>query len=100
MDLEDSVEIDDLVSKINSNPQHLDAVFNEADKHGHRDVLEAIWVEDTSRAQFLQDQFTNSMSSVVVEACDTTELLSCVCTGTGSKLNRWSLVTYRIGMCV
>ena len=33
MDLEDSVEIGDLVSKINSNPQHLDAVFNEADKH-------------------------------------------------------------------
>ena len=99
MDLEDSVEIGDLVSKINSNPQHLDALFNEADKHGNRDVLEAIWVEDTSREQFLQDQLTNSMSSVV-EACDT-ELPSCVCTctGTGSKLNRWSLVTYRIGMC-
>ena len=48
MDLEDSVEIGDLVSKINFNPQHLDALFNEADKHGHRDVLEAIWVEDTS----------------------------------------------------
>lgn len=75
MDLEDSVEIGDLVSKINSNPQHLDAVFNEADKYGHRDVLEAIWVKDTSCTQFLQDQFTNSMSSVVVEAYDTTELL-------------------------
>ena len=55
--------------------------------HGHSDVLEAIWVEDISHAQFLQDQFTNSMSSVVEEASDTTELLSCVCTGTGSKLN-------------
>ena len=70
MDLEDSVEIGDLVSKTNSNPHHLDALFNEADKHGHRDVLEAIWVEDASHAQFLQDQLTNSMFSVV-EACDT-----------------------------
>ena len=65
MDLEDSVEIGDLVSKINANP-HLDALLNEADKHGHRDVLEAMWVEDTSRAQFLQDQLTNSMSSELV----------------------------------
>ena len=98
MDLEDSVEIGDLVSKINANPQHLDALFNEADQHGHRNVLEAIWVEDTSRAQFLQDQLTNSMSSELVEACGTLLTSISFCTETGSKLNRWSLVTYRIGM--
>ena len=70
MDLEDSVEIGYLVSKIYANPQHLDALFNVADQHGHRDVLEAMWV-DTSCAQFLQDQLTNSMSSELVEACGT-----------------------------
>ena len=63
MDLEDSVEIGDLVSKVNANLQHLDALLKEADKHGHRDVLEAMWMEDTSRAQFLQDQLTNSKSN-------------------------------------
>ena len=45
MDLEDSVEISDLVSKINANPQHLDALLNEADQHGHRDILEGMWME-------------------------------------------------------
>ena len=74
---------------------HNTALFNEADQHGHRDVLEAMWVEDTSHAQFLQDQLTNSMSSELVEACGTllTPILFCI--ETGSKLNRWSL---RIGM--
>lgn len=67
MDLEDSVEIGDLVTKINSNPQHLDALLNEADKRGYKDVLEAVWMEDTSRAQFLCDQLTNSKSNGLVE---------------------------------
>lgn len=63
MDLEDSVEISDLVSKVNANPQHLDALLNEADQHGDRDILEGMWMEYTSCAQFLQDQLTNSKSS-------------------------------------
>ena len=98
MDLEDSVEISDLVSKISANPQHLDALLNEADQHGHRDILEGMWMEDTSRAQFLHDQLTNSKSSKqwmpVILLFPSTPL----CTETGSKVNRWSLVTYRIGI--
>ena len=96
MDLEDSIEIGDLVSKINANPHHV----NEADGLGHRDVLEAIWMEDPSCAQFLQDQLTNS------ESLKSFNLLPCIqlCTETGNKTSRWSLVTYgyRIGtfMCV
>ena len=68
MDLEDSIEIGDLVSKLDADPQHLDALLTEADKHGHRDVLEAMWVEDTSCAQFLLDQLTNGTSSELIEA--------------------------------
>ena len=102
MDLEGSVEISDLVSKINANPQHLDALLNEADQHGHRDILEGMWTEDTSRVQFLQDQLTNSKSSNQWNPVMLLLPPTLLCTETGSKLNKWSLVTYRIGniMCV
>jgi hypothetical protein len=42
----------------------LESVLAEADAQGYRDLLEGIWVTDTSnlseRVQFFEDQFTNS----------------------------------------
>lgn len=63
MDLENSVEISDLVTQVNNNPQHLDDLLKEADKRGHKDVLKAMWEDEThslARNQFFQDQFRNS----------------------------------------
>lgn len=57
----------EVVQHINENDatlQVLDSLFNEAEPHGCRNLLEGLWVHDTSnvseRAQFLEDQLTNS----------------------------------------
>ena len=64
---DDSLEINDVVQHICGNPsatKELDSVLAEAESHGCQDLLEGIWVNDTSnlseRAQFLQDQLINS----------------------------------------
>lgn len=64
---DESLEINDVIHHINKNPptlHQLESVLTETEAQGSRDLLEGIWVTDTSnlseRIQFFEDQFTNS----------------------------------------
>ena len=64
---DESLEMNDIILHINKNPpalHQLESVLTEAEAQGCRDLLEGIWVTDTSnlseRIQFFEDQFTNS----------------------------------------
>ena len=59
---------------IHKNPHTLhqfESVLTEAEAQGCRDLLEGIWVTDTSnlseRIQFFEDQFTNSICNIIMQ---------------------------------
>lgn len=64
---DECLEMNDVINHIHKNPHtlhQLESVLTEAEAQGCRDLLEGIWVTDTSnlseRIQFFEDQFTNS----------------------------------------
>ena len=61
---DESLEMNDVILHINKNPpalHQLESVLTEAEAQGCRDLLEGIWVTDTSNlSERIQDQFTNS----------------------------------------
>ena len=62
---------------------------------GRGEVLKEIWRESHDRALFFRDQKLNSKAFLILATNDDINIHWAV--GTGSKGNRWSLISYRIG---
>ena len=76
----------------------LEAILTEADKVGKGDILREKWKQDVEdRISFDRDQRKNGMLPEQL-----TDFFNCVtyvlCLVTGSRGNRWSMITIRMGM--
>ena len=75
----------------------LQDIYKEAEQsgEGRGEVLKEIWRESQDRALFFHDQKLNSKAFKILAT--TVDISIHWTVGTGSKGNRWSLISYRIG---
>ena len=96
-------EMSNLITAIDSTTMGtaiLKDIYKEAEEsgEGRGEVLKEIWRESQDRALFFRDQKCNSkLLQILVINIDINTYLT---VGTGSKGNRWSLISYRIGQFV
>ena len=103
-------ELLQLVTAIQEQGQEqLESVFKEAGEVGEEvgDEVRQAWERDVvSRREFFEDQLKNSKHNhvyTVNQLCGVCNLLYCysfASTGTSKRGNRWSTITFRIGMCI
>ena len=93
-------EMSNLISTIDSSATGtaiLQDIYKEAEQsgEGRGEVLKEIWRESQDRALFFRDQKLNSKAFKILAT--TVDISIHWTVGTGSKGNRWSLISYRIG---
>ena len=118
---EQEEELATLINAIDQNKageSSLDEILSEAEKsgEGRGQVLKSVWNTEREKASFFKDQMKNSMLNTLILPYDLVCVCVCVCVllhvhvwtylvcvcayftaETGSRGNRWSLITYRLG---